>query len=86
MNLVLAANDAFFQAIIEKRVADICASYVPSEETYVILEGPRYTTLGYEKIAKGWADFCQSPLSLRSIEGWKVLFAKQKVQWLGLAV
>ncbi|MCS6968806.1 MAG: nuclear transport factor 2 family protein [Cytophagales bacterium] len=68
MNPVVAANQAFYQAIIEKRVADICASYVPSEDTYVILEGPRYTTLGYEKIAKGWADFCASPLWLKSIE------------------
>jgi ketosteroid isomerase-like protein len=58
----------FYQAIIDKRVEDIRTSYVPSEETYVILEGPRYTTLGFEKIAKGWGDFCNSPLTLNKIE------------------
>ena len=58
----------FYQAIIEKKVEDIRLSYVPSEETYVILEGPRYTTLGYEKIAKGWGDFCESALTLNKIE------------------
>ena len=58
----------FYQSIIDKNVEAIRASYVPSEETYVILEGPRYTTLGYEKIAKGWGDFCNSPLTLNKIE------------------
>jgi ketosteroid isomerase-like protein len=58
----------FYQAIIDKRVEDIRLSYVESEETYVILEGPRYTTLGFEKIAKGWGDFCDSPLTLNKIE------------------
>jgi ketosteroid isomerase-like protein len=58
----------FYQAIINKRVEVIRSSYVPSEETYVILEGPRYTTLGFEKIAKGWGDFCDSPLTLNKIE------------------
>lgn len=46
----------------------ICAAYVPSEDTYVVLEGPRYTTLGYTKIAKGWVDFCESPLMLKEIK------------------
>ena len=58
----------FYQSIIDKNVEAIRASYVLSEDTYVILEGPRYTTLGYEKIAKGWGDFCDSPLTLNKIE------------------
>ncbi len=57
----------FYQSIIDKRVDDIGASYVHSEETYVILEGPRYTTMGYEKIAKDWGDFCDSPLTLNEM-------------------
>lgn len=59
--------DCFYQAIIDKRVEDICSNYVPSKETYVILEGPRYTTLGFKKIAKGWGDFCNSSLTLNKI-------------------
>jgi ketosteroid isomerase-like protein len=59
--------NGFYAAIIDKRVEDIRKSYVYSENTYVILEGPRYTTLGYEKIAKGWGDFCNSPLTLEKI-------------------
>lgn len=64
----LAAITTFYQAIIDKNVAQICHAYVQSEDTYVVLEGPRYTTLGYANIAKGWADFCDSALSLKKIE------------------
>ena len=64
----LTAIAAFFEAIMNKNTAEICAAYVPSAETYVVLEGPRYTTLGYENIAKGWGDFCDSPLTLKEIE------------------
>lgn len=85
MKSVLAANEAFFQAVIEKRVQDICAAYVPSDTTYVILEGPRYTTLGYDKIAKGWADFCNSPLTLCAIEWVEGPFCETEgtMAWIG---
>ena len=46
--------DHFYQAIKDKRVEDICKGYVPSCDTYEILEGPRYTSLRFEKISKGW--------------------------------
>lgn len=65
---LIAQNHSFFQAIIEKRVPDICVKYVQSPETYVFVEGPRYATLGYDAITKGWQDFCNSALSLHSIE------------------
>ncbi|MFN4145926.1 MAG: YybH family protein [Runella sp.] len=64
----IATIDAFYQAIIDKKSTEIAAYYVPSENTYVVLEGPRYTTLGHANIAKGWSDFCDSPLLLQKIE------------------
>ncbi len=68
MDPLLIANQAFYQAIIDKRVADICAHYVQSPQTYVFVEGPRYSTLGYANIARGWDDFCASALTLEKIE------------------
>jgi ketosteroid isomerase-like protein len=62
------AINQFYQAIIDKRVDGITGQYVADEGTYVVLEGPRLTTLGYSKIAKGWADFCQSGLTLEAID------------------
>ena len=61
-------TDHFYRAIINKRVVNVCSSYMPSKESYVILEGPRCTTLGFEKISKGWWDFWNSPLTLNKIE------------------
>jgi ketosteroid isomerase-like protein len=81
---MLSTNAAFYQAIIDKRVADICAHYVESPQTYVFVEGPRYATLGYDKIAKGWADFCDSPLTLQKIEWVEGPFAQTEgdLGWL----
>ena len=57
----------FFQAIIAKDADAIMSFYDPSPGTYVILEGPRLSTLGFDRIKKGWGDFVQSPISLESI-------------------
>jgi len=59
--------DAFYKAIMAKDAEKIGSYYVPDEDTYVILEGPRLATMGFSKIATGWADFCTSGLSLTSI-------------------
>ena len=60
--------NAHYQVIIDKELDGICSKYIPSENTYVVLEGPRLTTIGFEKIKKGWTDFCSSSLQLLSIE------------------
>jgi len=67
MNAIQQIND-HYQVIIDKNLDGICCKYVVSEDTYVILEGPRLTTIGFEKIKKGWTDFCASSLQLNSIE------------------
>lgn len=67
MNAIQQIND-HYQVIIDKNLEGICSKYVVSEDTYVILEGPRLTTIGFEKIKKGWTDFCASSLQLNSIE------------------
>jgi ketosteroid isomerase-like protein len=60
--------NAHYQVIIDKDVEGICDKYLASPNTYVVLEGPRLTTMGHERISKGWRDFCASALRLRSIE------------------
>ena len=59
--------NAHYTAIIQKDLPDILNKYHATENTYVVLEGPRLTTIGYSKIAKGWTDFCASPITLTSI-------------------
>ncbi len=68
MSTPLDTVNEHYALIIQKNLAGICDKYMPSEETYVILEGPRLTTIGFEKIKKGWTDFCASSLQLISID------------------
>jgi ketosteroid isomerase-like protein len=68
MNSAIQTINEHYQVIINKNLEAICAKYVISPDTYVILEGPRLTTIGFEKIKKGWTDFCASALQLQSID------------------
>lgn len=68
MNEVITLINEHYKAIIQKDIGNICNKYVPDATTYVVLEGPRLTTTGFDKIQKGWTDFCNSSLSLLSIE------------------
>jgi ketosteroid isomerase-like protein len=67
MNALEIVNE-HYQVIIDKNILEICNKYVQSETTYVILEGPRLTTIGYEKIKSGWTAFCSSEIFLNSID------------------
>jgi ketosteroid isomerase-like protein len=75
----------FYQAIIDKNIAQICAAYVQDEQTYVVLEGPRLTTLGFSKIEKGWIDFSASAIALTRIEWLEGPFAEEEktMAWVG---
>lgn len=67
MTALQTVND-HYQVIINKNIEAICSKYVQTEDTYVVLEGPRLTTKGYEKIKNGWTDFCNTNmLQLKSI-------------------
>jgi ketosteroid isomerase-like protein len=58
----------FFDSILQQDVLQICESYFPQADTYVFVEGPRYSTIGYPNIAQGWQDFCNSPLKIEEIQ------------------
>ncbi len=76
MNAIESVNQ-HYQVIIHKNLEGICNKYINSTDTYVILEGPRLTTIGFEKIKKGWTDFCTSSLHLLSIEWIEGPFAEE---------
>ncbi len=83
--ILKARIEKFWDAVLEKNVAEIEAAYISTEETYVILEGPRYSTLGFSKIAKGWVDFCDSPIKMQAYEWVEGPFEEieGKMGWLG---
>jgi ketosteroid isomerase-like protein len=57
-----------FEAIKNKRVEEILSSYAPTEKLLVFVEGPRWATVGFENVSKGWRDFVGSAISMKSCE------------------
>ncbi len=57
----------FFNAIITRDIEEIKNGYCQDEKTYVVLEGPRFSTKGFAKIAEGWSDFTDSPIGMDKI-------------------
>lgn len=77
--------EKFWDAVVAKDLKGIEAVYIPSEDTYVILEGPRYSTIGVTKIMKGWTDFCNSAITMSGyswIEGPREEMTKE-MGWIG---
>lgn len=61
-----AAIAHHFQSVVDKRVEAIVDRYWPDEHTYVFVEGPRWSTRGYERVASGWRAFVGAPLAVTS--------------------
>jgi ketosteroid isomerase-like protein len=57
-----------FTAAVSANLEAIVEAYAVSDKTYVFVEGPRWSTIGYENIAKGWAGYVNSPIRLQKIE------------------
>lgn len=68
MNSLKEIAEHHYRAIIAKNVDEILDGYVRSGDLLVFVEGPRWATFGYENVAKGWRDFCASPIALERIE------------------
>jgi ketosteroid isomerase-like protein len=64
MNEIVAVAENHFRAVIEKDIDEILNRYAQAESTYVFVEGPRWETQGYDKIATGWRAFVEAPLSV----------------------
>jgi len=56
--------ELFWDAVKAKEIEGIRSAYIPSESTYVILEGPRFSTMGTTAIFKGWQDFLSSKIQM----------------------
>ena len=67
-SVLIKATQDHFNAIINKEVEKILNSYSTSEDLLVFVEGPRWATLGYENVAKGWRDFINSEIALKQCD------------------
>jgi ketosteroid isomerase-like protein len=53
-------------AVRDRRVETVVDCFDPGPDTYVFLEGPRWTNRGGESIRRGWRAYFQAPIRLRS--------------------
>jgi len=65
-----------FEAIKNKRIEEIINSYIALEDLLVFVEGPRWATVGFENVSKGWHDFIASAISLEKCEWVEYLTSK----------
>lgn len=62
-NSALAATiEKHFDAVKHKRIDEILNHYAETDELLVFVEGPRWQTLGYANVEKGWRDFVNSEI------------------------
>lgn len=77
--------ELFWDAVKAKEIAGIKDAYISSESTYVILEGPRYSTMGTAAIFKGWQDFLDSKIQMNAYEWVEGPFEEVEgtIGWIG---
>ncbi len=64
----VAAVESHFRAVVAKDAAEIVGRYVPRQDLYVFVEGPRWSTVGHDAVATGWRAFCAAAMSVRAID------------------
>lgn len=68
MNDLIELSKKHFASVAEKNIDRILGFYADSPDLLVFVEGPRWATVSFEKVAKGWCDFCDSPISVQACE------------------
>ena len=75
-NILLTRTLDHFDAVRRKDLNAILDLYSKSDDLLVFVEGPRWQTLGYENVKRGWTDFVDSPITLIKCEWVEHLHAK----------
>lgn len=57
-----------FEAVRTKDLNGILDFYARSEDLLVFVEGPRWRTLGFSMVSKGWTDFMDSAIKVEKAE------------------
>lgn len=60
------------QAVIDRSLEGVLDSFSPAPDSYVFVEGPRWTTRGGDRIQAGWRAYFDAPIRItafRWVEG-----------------
>ncbi len=84
MAAILDTTLYHFAAIRDKQYEAIIDTYMPGEDAFVFVEGPRWVTRGWSAICEGWRGFIAAPMTLNEVV-WEEVFQEQiigQVGWL----
>lgn len=62
---LIEKNKKHFEAVINKDIDEILATYAETNDLLVFIEGPRWATLSYKNVEKGWRDFVDADISVQ---------------------
>jgi ketosteroid isomerase-like protein len=79
---LIEKSKAHFTAVIAKDIEKIINFYSESEDLLVFVEGPRWRTLGFRNVAKGWRDFADSKINVKNCE-WVECLESQVTEKMG---
>lgn len=61
----VALAQAYFNAIVERRLDEVLGLYIKSNHMLVFDEGPGWSFVGYDQVAASWRQFFSGSLVLR---------------------
>lgn len=67
-NTLIEKTVKHFEAVKVKDLPGILDFYEHSEDLMVFVEGPRWRTLGFSMVDKGWTDFMDSSIKVEKAE------------------
>ncbi len=62
---LIEVSKGHFEAVKTKNIEKIIDFYARSEDLLVFVEGPRWATLSYKMVEKGWRDFVDSAIVVK---------------------
>jgi ketosteroid isomerase-like protein len=64
----VAAVRGLYDAIVAADIDAVLDHYADSPDLSVFVEGPRWLTVGYDAVARGWRAFGDAPIRLTGVE------------------
>ncbi|NJM53166.1 MAG: hypothetical protein HC846_07115 [Blastocatellia bacterium] len=71
-----------FEAVKQKLTEKILNFYANSKDLLVFVEGPRWRTLEYENVARGWRDFVDSKINVKDCQ-WVDCLESREAEGMG---
>ena len=81
-SFLIELTKTHFGAVKEKNIEKIINYYSKTEDLLVFVEGPRWQTLGIEKVAKGWRDFVETEIYVKHCS-WIEFLQTKKTENMG---